>query len=249
MGYLNLEDVANENTPKTVLFYCAPGVGKSTMLGLLAEKAEGKTLVLDVDRTIANTLAKREVVKDLSKIKLRQIDISQSMLDKKTKEVIKTGTWHDWELTMKELESMKSTGKLAGITAICVDNISELERCLLSDLGALGKNDGVPSQGDYQKVQFKIVNSLRNLKNLGLDVYVTAWEITEQFTNPDGTQYSRNYPKMSAKIVDNVCGICDVVTKIVVGESGDRHLILDATKNTYAKNQIDSRKSCKVEEF
>ncbi len=248
MSYVKLDDLMEVAQPKTVMIYGAPGAGKSTMLGIIAEKSEGKTLVLDIDRTITQTLKKREVVQDLSRISVRQIDISQSVLDKQTGQPISHGTWYDWELALMELQSMKQNGKL-NIQNICVDNISELERCLLSDLGALGKNDGVPSQGDYQKVQFKIVNSLRQLKQLGIDVWVTAWEITEAFTGTDGSQYSRNFPKMSVKIVDNVCGICDVVGKITINEEGKRGLILDATKSTFAKNQIDSRKGCLVEEF
>lgn len=58
----------------TALLYCPPGVGKSTAIGLIAEVSEGNTLVLDVDRTITKTLAKREVVKDTSKLLIAQIE-------------------------------------------------------------------------------------------------------------------------------------------------------------------------------
>ena len=243
MAFLKLEELVDLQQSKIVLFYAPPGTGKSTMLGLIAEKSEGITLVLDVDRTITQTLAKKETVKDISKISVRQIDISTRGISRE-----KIGTWCDWELALAELATLKARGKL-NVENICVDNISELERCLLSDLGSQGKNDGVPSQGDYQKVQFKIVNSIRLLKQLGVNVYMTAWEVTEQFTQPDGNQYSRLYPKISMKIVDNVCGLCDVVAKMSINSEGKRGLILDATKNIYAKNQINNIKACKVEEF
>ena len=38
-----------KNAPYTALLYCAPGVGKSTAIGLIAEKSKGNTLVLDID--------------------------------------------------------------------------------------------------------------------------------------------------------------------------------------------------------
>ena len=82
-----------------------------------------------------------------------------------------------------------------------------------------------------------------------MNIYWTAWETTEQFQNPDGSYYSRNYPKISAKIVDNICGLCDVVAKILVKQDGTRGFILEATQNIYAKNQMDSRKGCLIEDF
>lgn len=231
-----------QGTPYTALLYCAPGVGKSTAIGLIAEASEGNTLVLDVDRTISRTLAKGEVVKDTSKVLVTQIENRS-----KNAEAGISGTFDAWTDTLKEItpEFIKENN----IETIAVDNISELERCILSDLGAQGKNKGVPAMADYQYMQFKLVNSLRYMKNFGVNVVWTAWETVEEFTHPDGSKYSRLYPKISSKIVDNICGLCDVVGKILVNKDGVHGIMLDATQNIYAKNQIDSRKGCKVEEF
>lgn len=234
MEIKKLGDAVGGQKPITALFYCAPGVGKSTALGIIASKSEGRTLVLDVDRTFINAMAKMEVVQDLGKVDVVQID--------------NIHTFDDWTETLVELDRMNQAGELA-YENICVDNISELERCILSDLGSKGKNKGVPAQADYQYMQFKLVNSLRFMKSWGKNIYWTAWETTEQFVNPDGSSYSRLYPKISAKIVDNICGLCDIVAKIGVNREGARGLILEATQNIYAKNQIDSRKGCKIEDF
>lgn len=234
MKTLKLEQETVKKQPVTALFYCAPGVGKSTALGVIAEKSEGKTLILDVDRTFIPTMSKDEVVHDFSKIDVVQVD--------------NVNTFEDWTNILKELDEQAKAGKLE-YARICVDNISELERCILSDLGRQGKNKGVPAQADYQYMQFKLVNSLRLMKSWGVDVYWTAWEVVEQFTNPDGSGYSRLYPKMSLKIVDNICGLCDVVGRIAVGQESRRGIIMEATRNTYAKNQRDSRKFCMVEDF
>lgn len=233
MAYSNLKDLVGKQ-PYTALFYCSTGVGKTTAVGLIAEKTKGKTLILDVDRTIATSLGKGEVVKDISRIDVRQID--------------NVHTWSDWENTMRELAEMKKNGTL-DYENIAVDNISELERCILSDLGAQGKNKGVPAQADYQYMQFKLVNSLRFMKSLGVNVIWTAWETVEQYQNPDGSYYSRSYPKISAKIVDNICGLCDYVGRIIAKSDGTRGIVLEATQNIYAKNQIDNRKGCLVEDF
>ena len=235
MKFTKIEDMSN--APYTALLYCAPGVGKSTAIGLIAERNPKKTLVLDIDRTIERTLAKGEVVVDTSRVLINQID--------------NINTFESWTAALVEIDGMVKSGELAkmGIDTIAVDNISELERCILSDLGSKGKNKGVPAMADYQSMQFKLVNSLRFMKSWGLNIIWTAWEITEPFTHPDGTQYSRLYPKISTKIVDNICGLCDVVGRIMVNREGRHGIILSATQNIYAKNQIDSRKGCLVEEF
>ena len=224
-----------ENRNYTTLLYCPPGVGKSTAIGLIAEASEGNTLVLDVDRTISNTLAKKEVVHDLSKLKVWRVD--------------NLATFTDWTACMQELVEMRDSGELAkqNIRTIAVDNISELERCILSDLGMHGKNNGVPAQGDYQFMQFKLVNSLRLMKSLGVNIIWTAWEDVRSIVSPNGTSYSQIIPKMSVKIVDNICGLCDVVGRIFVNKDGDHGILLSAAQNIYAKNQVDSRKACKVE--
>ena len=222
-----------KNAPFTALLYCATGVGKSTAIGLFAERSEGNTLVLDIDRTITRTLNKDEVVHDLSKLYVEPID--------------NINTFDNWTKTLMEItpEWLKANN----ITTVAVDNVSELERCILSDLGSKGKNKGVPAMADYQYMQFKLVNSLRYMKTWGVNIIWTSWETVEPFTHPDGTQYSRLYPKISTKIVDNICGLCDVVGRIMVNKEGEHGIILEATQNIYAKNQIDTRKGCKVEDF
>ena len=112
------------------------------------------------------------------------------------------------------------------IKTVAVDNISELERCILSDLGSMGKNKGVPAQADYQYMQFKLVNSLRHMKNWGVNIVWTAWETAEQFVSPSGSQ-----------------------GWITVNKDGEHGILLEATQNIYAKNQVDMRKGCKADEF
>lgn len=239
---MDLKKVESKNLPYTALLYCKPGVGKSTAIGLIAERSEGNTLVLDVDRTITRTLAKGEIVKDTSKILISEVE-NRGKNDSSGIQ----GTFKAWSDTLAELtpEFLKEHD----IRTIAVDNISELERCILADLGAQGKNKGVPAQADYQYMQFKLVNSLRYMKSLGVNIIWTAWEMSENFTHPDGTQYTRLLPKISLKIVDNICGLCDVVGWISVNKEGEHGILLDATQNIYAKNQIDSRKGCRVEQF
>lgn len=232
--FKKMDDMIQNDSPYTALLYCPPGVGKSTAIGLIAETNQGNTLVLDIDRTIERTIAKREIVKDSSRMFVVQVD--------------NINTFDEWTNALKYLGDLKEQGKL-NFDTIAVDNISELERCILSDLGSKGKNKGVPAQADYQYMQFKLVNSLRYMKSFGVNIVWTAWEDVRQIINPDGTAYSQIIPKMSAKIVDNICGLCDVVGNIRINKDKEHMILLEATQNIYAKNQIDSRKFCKVEDF
>jgi phage nucleotide-binding protein len=199
----------------TYLLYGPPGMGKTSTIKYLP----GKTLVLDVDRT-------SRVLKGQENIDIAYVD--------------NTDTWEFWGKLIVDLEN-----NYKGVyDNIVVDNISELERCLLSDLGSKGKNKGVPSQADYQYMQFRIVNSLRYMKNLGVNLVWTAWESDDLYIDSSGQQYNRSYPQINRKIMNNVLGLCDVVGRLLINSDGERGFILSATNSTYAKNQLDGRKGC-----
>lgn len=234
MEITKIDAKAMAKKPYTALLYCAPGVGKSTAIGLIAEHSEGNTLVLDVDRTVERTLAKGEVVKDTSKVLVAKVDNIE--------------TFSSWTKLLKE-EITPEFIKQNKITTIAVDNVSELERCILSNLGAQGKNKGVPAMADYQYMQFQLVNSMRYMKAWGVNIVWTAWEDVRDIVQPDGTKYSQLIPKISAKVVDNICGLCDVVGKVFINKEGKHGIALEAATWYYAKNQIDSRKACAVEDF
>ena len=199
----------------TYLIYGNPGMGKTTT----AKYFPGNTLILDIDRT-------SHVLKGC-----KNIDIC---------EISNISTWKDWQETVIQLEK-----EYKGVYEnIVVDNISELERCLLSALGKEGKNQGVPCQGDYQKMQFTMVNSLRYLKNLGGNIILTAWETTDLYTTPEGQQFNRSFPQLNGKVLNNVMGLCDVVARLAINKDGERGFVLMPTNGVFAKNQIDSRKGC-----
>ena len=204
----------------TALLYGQPGMGKTSTIKYLP----GKTLVFDVDRTT-------RVLAGCENIDICYVDNRE--------------TWTNWRELLTEVVE-KYNGKYDNIV---VDNISELERCILSDLGRKGKNNGVPAQADYQYMQFQLVNSLRYMKNLGGNLIWTAWETTDLFTTPEGQTFNRAYPRINSKILNNVCGLCDIVGRIVINGEGKRGYTFTATNGVYAKNQYDDRKGCLQEEL
>ena len=204
-------------TKGTYLIYGPPGMGKTTALKYLP----GKTLVLDVDRT-------SKVLKGCKNIDIAEVD--------------NINTFQHWTNILKDMVENKE--KYAIYDNIAVDNVSELERCILSDLGSQGKNKGVPAQGDYQYMQFKLVNSLRYMKNVGSNLIWTAWEATDLYQDSSGQQFNRSFPQINQKIINNVLGLCDVVGRLMINNEGERGFALTATNSTFAKNQLDNRKGC-----
>lgn len=93
-------------------------------------------------------------------------------------------------------------------------------------------------------MQFRIVNSLRYLKNVGSNIIFMAWESDDLYIDSDGRQYNRSFPQINKKILNNVLGLCDVVARLMINSEGERGFILSATNSTYAKNQIDDRRGC-----
>lgn len=186
---------------------------------------KGKTLIIDVDKT-------SHVLKGSPNIDIYSLDTIEA--------------WQDWDKILLEV------GKL-DYDNIVIDNITELERSFLSQLGFEGRNAGVPSMANYQQVQYKIIRSLRYLKNQGKDIVLTAWETSDSFTDADtGEEYTIILPDIQNKIRNNIMGLCDVVARLTIQNKEDkltRGFFLTPTRSIYAKNQLDDRKGCLQDEL
>lgn len=221
-------DLSNETS--TYLIYANPGMGKTYALGYLP----GKTLIIDIDQS-SSTLQDHP---NNENITVWRLDSSNM--------------WQEWLDVTKEL--VKNKNKYAEeFDNIAVDNLSELFKAQLEDLGKQGKNSGVPSQANYQQSDFMNLRSLRGLKSIGIRLVLTAWESTDQYTDQSGQSFSRSMPDIREKIINNYLGLCDVVGRLIVSTDKDgnekRGFILQPTVSTYAKNRLDTRQGCKVEEL
>ena len=111
----------------------------------------------------------------------------------------------------------------------------------------------MPSQADYQRVDFTILDSLRALLQLNKRIVFIAWETSDQWTDENGIIYNRAMPDIRSKILNNFLGLTDVVARLVkkTTEDGEevRGFILQPSASVYAKNRLDERKGCKVDEL
>lgn len=212
----------------TYLIYGQQGSGKTTALKHLP----GKTLLLDIDRSSSVLIGEEN-------IDILPIDTSN--------------TWDDWIDVVGEI----ITGKIDISTYdnIAVDNVTELFRSALEDLGKKGKatQDGVPGMADYQKIDFMLLRSLRGLNSIDKRIIFTAWETTDLWTHESGQSFNRSMPELRKTISNNFMGLSDVVAKITqkVGKDDEitRGFILQPSESVMAKNRLDDRKGCKVDEL
>ena len=133
---------------------------------------------------------------------------------------------------------------------VCLDSVSELERAMLAYFGRTGNNRGVPGLQDYQRVDYYIIDWCRQMRSLPCNVIFTAWEKYAEITSPNGEKYTRASPMLRDKNVENICGLCDMVGRIVTkAEDGERYVWLEGRADAVAKDRIHKRRYCKFGEL
>ena len=203
----------------SVLIYGAPGMGKTTFLGTL----KGKTLIVDIDKGTSVLAGKNNA--DIVRVSENSGEVQG---------IIK-------ELQVKcEYDN------------ICIDSLSELERAMLAYFGRIGNNKGsnkgVPTLADYQRVDCYIMDWCRQFRSLPCNVIFTAWEKYTEITAPSGEKYTRTSPLLRDKNMENICGLCDIVGRIMTGDKDERYVWLEGRPEVVAKDRIFKRKFCKFEE-
>ncbi len=223
MEILKSEDLV---IPKIMgIIYGNPGSGKTTALSKIIAVSEvedappKKTLIIDIDNST-------NVLRGIAGIEIIKIGLQMK-------------TWLE-VLDWLEQGGYKDYGLIG------IDNLTELEHQMLTEYGRVGKNDGAPEIGQYNKTQFKIVDYVRRLRALPVDVIMTAWEDTKDTIYADGSKYTTAIPKTSGKSVDVVCGLCNLVAKIEQGKE-QRYFRLEGDNSRYAKDQVFRRKYCTLE--
>ncbi|EJD8474559.1 TPA: AAA family ATPase [Staphylococcus pseudintermedius] len=215
----NISSAKDITTDKsTYLIYGKPGSGKTHTINFLP----GRTLYVNVDKS-------ERPLKGNENIDILNFNSHEA--------------WQEWGDLMKWFAENKQT--LNNYDTIVIDNLSELFRSMLANLGRTGKNQRVPEMSHYQRVDFFTIDSLRFLQSLGKRLVFLAWETNYDFYTPAGQQITQSVPDIRKTIRDNVAGLCQVVARLIVNkESGKRGFILMPTNNVFAKNQLDDREHC-----
>lgn len=205
----------------TYLLYAPPGTGKTHTINFLP----GKTLYVAIDKT-------QYPLKGNENIDIMEFDTHNA--------------WTEWN----ELIIWFSKNDLSKYENIVFDNVSELFRSMLGNLGREGKNNRVPTRMHYQQIDFFIIDSMRYIQSLGKRIVYLAWETTDEFTTEAGQTFNRSFPDIRKTILSNFMGLCQVVGKLAINSrTKKRGFVLQPSNSMFAKNQLDQREFCLQEDI
>ena len=134
---------------------------------------------------------------------------------------------------------------------IILDNLSDLIDMWLLELDASGKFK------DFRQAYQLVYQSLKRLSResamLDCNTIFTCWSDNVEITLPTGEMAVRLQPKIPPKILDNVCGLMNVVAYINTATDADGnrrwYYVTEGKPTLVAKDQIACRKSCMPEDL
>lgn len=212
------------------ILYGQAGIGKTTVAKELAEQGN-KVLYIDVDRSST-------VLRGVEGIDI--ITLAEDLINEKGNKELSSLT--------ETVEFIEKEGKNWDI--IFFDNISMIEKNMLTYFGRKGKNKGVPSMAEYQQMQFKVYDYTKRILMAHNNVIITAWELVGNMVCADsGESQLRLEPHVNNKIVNYILGLANIVAhyeKVIRDNEEKRFLRLSASSSVYAKDQVFGRKFCKI---
>lgn len=134
---------------------------------------------------------------------------------------------------------------------IILDNLSDLIDMWLLELDDSGKFKDFRQA--YQLVYQSLKRLSRESTTLDCNTIFTAWSDNVDITLPNGEIATRLQPKIPAKILDNVCGLMNVVAYIntATDKDGNKrwYYVTEGKPTLMAKDQIACRKNCMPEDI
>lgn len=203
-----------------VLLYGKPGLGKTSAIKGLT----GKVLVLDLDGS-SRVLAGLKNVDVISFDRENPIQSMKEFLEN-SKEIIKN------------------------YQTLVIDNITAFEKDWFVARGLKSKNgirNEIQDYGDYTNYFLRLITMIYSLP---INIYITAWEDKRDVDLEDGTRLTEYIPQVRNQVLNQLLGLTDVVGRIQVNPATHgRGAILEGSDGVYAKNRLDERIACKIEDL
>jgi phage nucleotide-binding protein len=211
-----------------VLLYGKPGLGKTSAVKGLT----GRTLVLSLDNS-------HKVLSGIPNIDVRTID------DEGLESFNRNEPIEDINIFLKELDVV-----ISDYDNLVIDNVTSFQSDWLIERGRSSKGgirNEIQDYGDWTNYFLRIMTKIYGLP---INVYVTAWEDTQEISLEDGRVITQFVPKIRKQVLSELLGWTDVVGRIKVNpNTGNRGAILEGNDGVYAKNRIDSRTACSIDEL
>lgn len=132
---------------------------------------------------------------------------------------------------------------------IICDNLSDLFDMWILELEESGLNRDL--RQNYQLVYQSLKRLSRKSTACDTNTIFTAWADQAEVTIPGGERIQRLQPKLPMKIIDNICGLMNVVGFVTTAMKGDQKVwfyVTEGNQSIMAKDQIQNRKSCMPED-
>ena len=133
---------------------------------------------------------------------------------------------------------------------IVVDNLSDYFDLAILEMEASG--DFKDMRRAYAVLYSQIKRLVREATAVNCNVIFTAWQDIVEITLPTGEHIQRVQPKLPGKILNNVCGLMNIIAHVQTAMDGDKKRWFYVTAGSpalLAKDQLYCRKSCLPEDI
>ena len=133
---------------------------------------------------------------------------------------------------------------------LVIDNLTSFQSDWFVEAGKSSKNGISNELQHYNQWTNYFLRVLTAIYSKPINIYVTTWEDTRELTLETGQLITQYVPQIRSNVLNQLLGLTDVVGRIMVNaKSGNRGVILEGSEGTYAKNRLDGRTACPIDEL